>query len=1116
VIVGVGASAGGLEAFTRLVHHLAPDAGLAYVLVQHLARDQESFLSELLGRATAIPVEQARDGVRIEPNRAYVIPPDTTMSVRDGHLSLVRRPKGGGLHLPIDTFLASLAEVHGPAAVAVILSGAGSDGARGVEAIKEMGGITFAQDSKSARHPSMPEAAVATGTVDFVLPPEEIAERLNQIGRHVVPSSDTEERAEAAPAADEDDRLAILKLLHRRTGVDFTDYRRGTVDRRILRRMLVHRLAASSEYVALIRRDVTELDLLYEDLLIGVTSFFRDPDVFEELRATVFPELIATRPPGAPIRVWVPGCSGGEETYSLAIALIESLDAAGVDAPIQLFGTDLSELSVARARAGVYPSTIAEHVSAERLRRFFVKDLGRYRIAKQIRDLCVFSRQNIVRDPPFSHLDLISCRNVLIYFDQALQRRVFPIFHYALESHGVLVLGSAESPGLASELFAPFSKGHKIYRRREAPVRPLNLDFSAPPIADRTGAAGTPPEPGTGGPQAASDSNPLGGEIDRAILAAYGGQGVVVTEDFEIVHVRGDVAPYLTLRPGSASLDLLRMARPELVMPLRVLVGRAGAENARATERVAFSDGGATRYVVLDTLPIPPASRRPRLFTILFSEDSEPAAPLPESSPTVNAAANEVASLREELAATKSYLGEIIEQHGATVEELRSAGEEIQSSNEELQSTNEELETTKEEIQSTNEELTTLNEELRNRNQELGALASDLANVFANTPIPIVIVGRDHRLRRFTPAAARVLRVLPSDAGRPISDIRLNFAFHNLDQLITKTVETLEASEHAVRDDTGAWWLFSIRPYQTVDRRVGGAVLVFTDIDKPKRAEEHATELSDERGRALVTAEEARIAELARTNKALAASLAERDRAQEDRNALLRQLGTAQEDERRRLSRELHDEAGQHLTALALGLRALSDIELDESETRRRADELSGLVATLGEEIHRIALRLRPKALDDFGLEAAISGYAQEWSDRSGIAAVVQVDDAAERLSGATETAAYRVVQEALTNVARHSAATHASVLVERRDGYLRIIVEDDGVGFDSSRVGRGPGEVGEGIGLLGIRERIELLNGTVDIESEKGQGTTLFVRIPIADDRSRESDASRNRRSGL
>ena len=1122
MIVGVGASAGGLEALTRLVHGLEPEAGLAYVLVQHLARDQESALSELLGRAAAIPVEQARDGARIEANHAYVIPPDTTLSVRDGHLRLVRRPAGHRLHLPIDTFLSSLAEVHGPGAIGVILSGAGSDGARGVEAIKEMGGITFAQDRASAQHPSMPEAAAATGSVDFVLPPEEIAARLSEIGRHIAPSSDGTETTERTPAGDEDDRRTILKLLHRRTGVDFTEYRRGTVNRRVLRRMLVHRLSAWSEYLALVRRDPAELDRLYEDLLIGVTSFFRDPEVFAELRATVFPELIATRPPGGPIRVWVPGCSAGEETYSLAIALLEYLEAAGVDVPIQMFGTDLSEAAVARARAGLYPASIAEAVSAERLRHFFVPDHGRYRIAKQVRDLCVFSRQNLVRDPPFSHLDLISCRNVLIYFEPALQRRVFPIFHYALEPHGVLVLGSAESPGMTSGLFVPMSKGHRIYRRRDVPVRPLNLDFSAQPAPERVGAGGAPWSAAAGETPTANDSNPLAGEIERAILTAFGSHGVVVTEQFEIVHVRGDVAPYLTLRPGSASLDLLRMARPELVMPLRVLVGRASAEHARATERrVALSDGAPTRYVVLDALPIPPASRGPRLFAILFSDDREPGLALGEAEqtgkrtrrrPFSDAAAREVASLREELAATKTYLGEIIEQHGATVEELRSAGEEIQSSNEELQSTNEELETTKEEVQSTNEELTTLNEELRNRNQELGALASDLANVFATTPVPIVIVARDHRIRRFTPATERVLRILPGDIGRPIGDIRLNFALPNLDQLITKTVETLEASEHAVRDERGAWWSLSIRPYQTVDRRVDGAVLVFNDIDKPKRAEERASELSEERGRALVTAEEDRIAELARTNKALAAGLAERDRAQEDRNALLRQLSTAHEDERRHLSRELHDEAGQHLAALALGLRGLSHIAPAGSEISRRTGELGDLAETLGQEIHRIALRLRPKALDDFGLEAAVSGYAQDWSDRAGIAAEVQVHEAADRLPVETESAAYRVVQEALTNVARHSGATHASVLVERRDGYLHVIVEDDGKGFDPSRIPRGPGE---GIGLRGLRERVEQLNGTVEIESGNEHGTTLFVRIPIADPRAATGSAARGTAQG-
>lgn len=1109
-IVGIGASAGGLEALTRLLHSLSRDTGLAYVVIQHLARDHESVLSDLLGRAAPIPVEQARDGIRIDADHAYVIPPDATMTVTDGHLRLVRRAKAQGLHLPIDTFLSSLADVHGSGAIAVILSGAGSDGARGVEAIKEMGGLTFAQDSESARHASMPEAAVATGSVDFVLPPEAIAVQLARIGRHEASSPANAAAATATtpattPAPDSDDLLEILKLVHRRTGVDFVHYRRGTVERRILRRMLVHHKTTPGDYLALVRRDASALDFLYEDLLIGVTSFFRDADVFAELRNRAFPDLMRTRPPGAPFRIWVAGCSGGEETYSLAIALLEFLEETGTEVPVQMFGTDLSDAAVQRARAGVYPASIADQVSGERLRRFFVAENGNYRIAKHVRDLCVFSRQNIVRDPPFSHLDLISCRNVLIYFEPTLQRRVFPIFHYALEPHGLLVLGNAESPGPASDLFEPLSKRHKLYRRCDAPARSLDLDFSRQPGAEIR-PADAPHRETTAGVVPSRNKSDLAADLDRLVLEHFGRQGVVVNEDFQIMYFRGDTSAFLVHGPGTASLDLLRLARPELTMPLRIVLARAATDDGFAVEtHVALSDGDVLKHATIEVLPLPRPPHEKRLYFVLFSQDSADSVSEADSRPTTRGrarrelldAAKELAAMRDEMAATKSYLAELVEQHETTVEELRAAGEEIQSSNEELQSTNEELETAKEEVQSTNEELTTLNEELHHRNRDLGELASDMANVFASTVIPIVIVGRDFRMRRFTPATHRVLRVVPSDTGRPIGDIKLNFVLPNLEQLILNTVATLAVSEHVVRDDSGAWWSLVIRPYQTVEGRVDGAVLVFTDIDSPKRAEERAEETSEERRRALNTAEEARIVALARANEALLAGFAERERAEADRNALLRKLNLAQEEERRRLSRELHDEAGQHLTLLGLGLQALSDVAPPGSEIDRRAEQLRGLAATLGGELHGIALRLRPKALDDFGLEAALSSYAEEWSRQSGIVADVHVNGEAERLPTPVESAAYRVAQEALTNVAKHSGATRAGVVIERRDGNLHVIVEDDGRGFDPRELARGPTDA-SGLGLLGIRERVALLGGTVDVESAEGRGTTLFVRIPV------------------
>jgi len=1107
-IVGIGASAGGLEAFERLLRALPTKTGLSFVLVQHLAPDHESLLPEILARSTSIPVAQARDDVRVEPDHAYVIPPNTTMSVVDGHLRLVERPDPPKLHLPVDAFLRSLAETHGEGAIGVILSGAGSDGARGVEAIKEVGGLTFAQDSVSAQHSSMPEAAVATGCVDFILPPEDIARQLDEIGQFVAraPREHASHDTRAGAGTGTHDVRPVLKLLRQRTGADFTQYRPGTVQRRLLRRMLLHRFAGVADYAAFARTNPAELDLLYDDLLIGVTSFFRDPDVFAELRETGFPELLEANIPGRPIRIWVAGCSGGEETYSIAIALLEYLEDANVHIPIQIFGTDLSETAVARARAGIYPDTIAEHVSGERLRRFFVADHGKYRIAKFVRDFCVFSRHNVVSDPPFSHLDLISCRNVLIYFEPSLQRRVFPIFHYALDPRGLLLLGSAESPGLASDLFEPLAKRLRLFRRRGVPVRPLDLGFRSSPAwtdLDRLPQRESRAEPRPALDPGATD---FSSTVDRVVLANVAKQGVVLDERLNVLHFRGDTSPFLSHAPGAPTLQILHLARPELIAPLRVVLSHALATN-RATREIHIPVGSdERRYVTIDAFPVQAHADGERALVVVFNDEPPPIRAAEGGRPSKArgrargdqaALLNELQALRDELSTAKRNEAALIEQHESTIEELRAAGEEIQSSNEELQSTNEELETTKEEIQSTNEELTTLNEELSHRNRELGEVASDLSNVFASTTIPIIIVGHDLRIRRFTPASNRVMRLIPSDLGRPLSDIRMTFAFSELEALITHSAETLAASEHVIRDESDHWWSLTIRPYQTVDRRVDGAVLVFTDIDASKRAAEHAGVVSEGRRQALVAAEESRLSALSRANEALAIGIADRERADEERNALLRRLDSAREDERRRLSRELHDEVGQHLSGLALSLQTLSSIAPPNSEIARRAVDLRALTSTLSRELHEIAVRLRPKALDDFGFEAALSNFAENWSRQTGIRVELRALTFADRLPRTVENAAYRIAQEALTNIAKHSQATWTSIVVERRDGHARMIIEDNGIGFDPNTLFRGAGDT-EGLGLLGIRERVALLQGKFEIESTAGGGTALFVQLPI------------------
>jgi two-component system CheB/CheR fusion protein len=849
-IVGIGASAGGLEAFSRLISHLPPRTGLAYVLVQHLDPRHDSMLAELLGRTTSVVVRQAENGMKIEADHAYVIPPNATMTVTDGHLRLEERAQHDSPHLSIDAFLCSLAEVHGPGAIGVILSGAGSDGSRGIEAIKLEGGITMAQDPATARFPSMPRSAVETGYVDFILTPEEIAAQLTKLARHIAETGATS-RARASAGSSED-LTPILLAVRNRTGVDFRQYRQGTVDRRILRRMLLHRQDTHQSYLGFLRENPSEIHELFDDLLIGVTSFFRDPDAFTALQRDFLPPMLAARSPDRPVRVWVAGCAGGEETYSIAITLLESLGDAAAETRIQIFATDLSEKSIARARAGLYPEGIEATVSEERRRRFFVKEDGGYRIRKAVRDLCVFSRHDIVRDPPFAHLDLITCRNVHIYLEPATQRRVFPIFHYALEPGGLLLLGSAESAGTAAELFVQLDKQHRIFGRRQATPRLKDRELTIPTFdASKTqaGRVASFVEPTPTGIEA---------EADRLALGRYAPPGIVVNDRLDVVQFRGRTTEFLEHPTGTASLNLLRLVRPELATHIRsvVQVVRASGQPELGKEVAIANDGKRLRYSI-DVLPFraPPSADQYYLVTV------RTIAP-----PTGKGAALTSRSRRrqpsretlDELDTLRRYVHVITEEHEAMNEELRAANEEVVSSNEELQSTNEELETTKEEIQATNEELSTVNEELRHRNRELSTLSSDLANVLAGTQIPIIIVGTDLRLRRMTPAASRVMKVIATDIGRPLGDIRLRVPLDDLEARITHTIETLDVYTENVRDEDGRWWELTIRPYQTADRRVDGAVLVFGDVDASTRRGDLMEQVSEARRALLASAESAR------------------------------------------------------------------------------------------------------------------------------------------------------------------------------------------------------------------------------------------------------------------
>jgi two-component system, chemotaxis family, CheB/CheR fusion protein len=709
----------------------------------HLDPTHESILTELLAKATRMPVIEVQDGDAVAPDHVYVIPRNTRMAIEGGVLRLRPRQEGRGPHRPIDSFLQSLAEDRSARAIGVILSGTATDGTLGLEAIKSEGGITFAQDPKSAKFDSMPRSAIAAGCVDLILNPEEIAEELARISRHpyVVPAT------VAKPDVEETEQPAgknglnkILTLLRRTTGVDFSLYKTNTLQRRVRRRMILNKMDGLEEYAQYLRENAAEVENLYQDILINVTSFFRDPEAFEILKEKIFPRLIERRTPDEPVRIWVMGCSTGEEAYSIAMVFTEFSSERSGHIPVQIFATDINEKSIEKARAGLYSKDITADVSPERLRRFFTEAGGGYRVSKPLRDMCVFARQNVAADPPFSRIDMISCRNLLIYLESALQKQILPLLHYALKPTGILWLGSSETAGAAPDLFEPEDKRHRFYAK--IPVTKLpRLSYLTAAEARKKDSAPSADE--IVGPTAASGGKEARREADRIILARYAPASALINEDLNVLQLRGDTTPYLEQSHGKAAGNLVKLAREDLLIALLAAINKARKDESPVRkENLRVRHDGETRNVNLEVIPLKHPISRERHFLALFetAETSDQGRGREAGGARRKSEAQRIRQLEQELAAARDYLQSVIEEYEATNEELQSAGEEVQSSNEELQSVNEELETSKEELESSNEELTTLNEELNNRNTELGRLNSDLANLLGSVQIPILML----------------------------------------------------------------------------------------------------------------------------------------------------------------------------------------------------------------------------------------------------------------------------------------------------------------------------------------------------------------------------------------
>jgi chemotaxis methyl-accepting protein methylase len=829
-IVGIGASAGGLEALEQFLKRVPASSGMAFVIVQHLDPTRRGIMPELLQRATGMRVVQVKDRTRTQPNCVYVIPPNKDMSILHGVLHLLPPVAPRGLRLPIDFFLRSLAQDQQERSIGVILSGMGSDGTLGLRAIKEKAGLALVQDPASARFEGMPRSAVDAGLADIVAPVDELPGKIMAFLAHAPLIGKSE------PALEHKTESAMEKaviLLRAHTGHDFSLYKRNTLYRRIERRMGIHQIDKISAYVRYLQENSQELDLLFKELLIGVTSFFRDPAAWERLREQAIPSLLTGRAVVHALRAWVPGCSSGEEAYSLAMVFKEVLEQVKPkgNVALQIFATDLDRDAIDKARQGLFPHNIAADVSPERLSRFFAKEEHGYRVRKEIREMVIFAPQNLIMDPPFTKLDLLSCRNLLIYLAPEVQKKLMPLFHYSLNPGGILFLGSAETIGGFTNLFAPISARARVYRRSESALSPEPVEFPA----SFNAAAPVRPEP----PQVLKPPASLQSLADQLVLQRYSPPSVLVNDKGDILYISGKTGRYLEPAAGKANWNIFAMAREGLRYELTSLFQKALRQKGTVALRgLKFGTNGGQYSLDLTVQMLDEPEALRGLVLILFAEgptQSEIKAPArsrkaPTPSPRLAELERELQQAREELQTTR-------EEMQTSQEELKSTNEELQSANEELQSTNEELTTSKEEMQSLNEELQTVNTELQARVDELSMANSDMRNLLNSTEIATIFLDNDLRVRRFTTEATKIIKLIPGDMGRPITDLASALQYPELARDAQEVLRTLVPAEKAVDARDGRWFTVRIMPYRTLDNRIDGVVITFADVTAAKKLE---------------------------------------------------------------------------------------------------------------------------------------------------------------------------------------------------------------------------------------------------------------------------------------
>jgi len=1064
--VGIGASAGGLEATVTLLAGLPVDCGLAIVIVQHLDPTHPSQAAELLARRTKLAVETAQDGIQLEVNHVYTIPSDRDAYMEGEQLRLVKQPDKPQPHLPIDRFFRSLGEALQERAIGIVLSGTGSDGSVGLEVIVAHGGIILVQEPNTAQYDGMPNSAIATGMVSSVLPVADMSAVLCEYARH--PYATRPPGTMPISAAQEVPLEQILAALRASHSLDFSGYKRSMVMRRIERRMGLRRVVLLADYAKLLIREPGELDALRRDLLIGVTGFFRDPDAWQVLEQEVIEPIVTARDYTDPVRVWVAGAATGEEAYSIAMLLLEVRERLGKQCVLQVFATDASDEAIAFARRGRYPAGIADQISADRLRRFFerIGDNQQYQVRPDLRACVIFGTQKLIDDPPFSRLDLISCRNVLMYLEPAAQRKVLGRLHFALRPGGFLFLGTAENAEPGTDRLGPVSKLWHIYQQTGAP-RPT----SASVATAKPGVHENVPFPQLR--HATRPAHEFAATAEQILLERYCAAAFLVNRAGEALYLYGRTEPYLVRRSGAPTHDLLTMLRPDLRVPLRRVLRKVLKQEVHS----AVKDTRVRRDHDLTTIrmTIVPAAgtRAPSpLWLVILQDIAVVQAP---AKPIRGALAGVVKQLEEELRSTQHDLLNSVEQMEASTQDLKSSNEELVTVNEELQVANEELQSSKEELQSLNQELQTVNQQLQSKVAELETSSNDLDNLLASSQIITVCFDKDLRVRWFAPTARAAFNLLPNDIGRTMA----TFADAPIGVSASADAHSVlggKVSAVAEVSWDNRWYVRRILPYRIAQDQVDGVIVTLTDVTESREAAE------------------VRLAERASQAAALEKGIA-------DRTAQLRELSVAltltEERERRAVAVDLHDDLGQLLALLKIRL----DVLRGQAPAGLLADELqsaSELLLQASDRVRSLAFQLSPTILYELGLVPALEWLGDEMKRLYSLTVTVEADAAArDPLDPSIRTVLFRAVRELLINVSKHADTSDAHVECRRPEGRMVVTVADDGRGFDPKVVLSTAGN--RGFGLLSIRERVAALGGTMECQSVTGDGTRVILQVPVA-----------------